>query len=66
MKYVFTDRMSNVKASAIREILKATADPHMISFAGGNPAAEAFPVKEIEKISADILSHDPILSLIHI
>ena len=60
MKYVFTDRMSNVKASAIREILKATADPHMISFAGGNPAAEAFPVKEIEKISADILSHDPI------
>ena len=60
MKYEFTNRMSNVKASAIREILKATADPKMISFAGGNPAAEAFPVKEIEKISADILKNDPI------
>lgn len=60
MKYEFTIRMANVKASAIREILKATADPKMISFAGGNPAAEAFPVKEIEKISADILKSDPI------
>lgn len=60
MKYKFTDRMANVKASAIREILKATADPKMISFAGGNPAAEAFPVKEIEAISADILKNDPI------
>ena len=60
MKYKFTNRMANVKASAIREILKATADPKMISFAGGNPAAEAFPVKEIEKISADILKTEPI------
>ena len=60
MKYEFTNRMSNVKASAIREILKATSDPKMISFAGGNPAAEAFPTKEIEKISADILKNDPI------
>lgn len=60
MKYEFTNRMSNVKASAIREILKATADPNMISFAGGNPAADAFPTKEIEKISAEILKNDPI------
>lgn len=34
MKYEFAKRMSHVKASTIREILKATADPHMISFAG--------------------------------
>ena len=60
MKYEFTKRMSSIKASAIREILKATADPHMISFAGGNPASDAFPIKEIERISADILSNDPI------
>lgn len=60
MKYEFTKRMSNVKASAIREILKATADPDMISFAGGNPAANAFPTDAIEKISADILKNDPI------
>ncbi len=60
MKYEFTNRMANVKASAIREILKATADPKMISFAGGNPAAEAFPVKEIQEISQDILKNEPI------
>ena len=60
MEYQFAKRMSNVKASAIREILKATSDPKMISFAGGNPSAEAFPVKEIEKISADILTNEPI------
>lgn len=60
MEYQFAKRMSNVKASAIREILKATSDPKMISFAGGNPSAEAFPVKEIEKISADILTNEAI------
>lgn len=60
MKYEFTERMSNVKASAIREILKATAEPNMISFAGGNPASDAFPIKEIEKISSEILKNDPI------
>lgn len=60
MKYEFSNRINNVKASAIREILKMTADSQMISFAGGNPAKEAFPVYEIEKISADILKEDPI------
>lgn len=60
MKYEFTNRMANVKASAIREILKATANPEIISFAGGNPAAEAFPVKEIQSISQDILKDEPI------
>lgn len=60
MKYEFTNRMANVKASAIREILKATANPEIISFAGGNPAAEAFPVKEIQSISQDVLKNEPI------
>lgn len=60
MEYQFANRMSNVKASAIREIFKAMADPLMISFAGGNPASDAFPAQEIEKISAEILKNDPI------
>lgn len=60
MEYTFSTRMSTIKASAIREILKATADPNMISFAGGNPASQAFPVNAIEKISADILQNEPV------
>lgn len=60
MEYQFSNRMSTIKASAIREILKATSDPNMISFAGGNPAAQAFPVEAIEKISSAILKNEPI------
>ncbi len=56
-------RMSSVKASAIREILKQTSNPEMISFAGGNPAQEAFPVEAIKKISNDLFEENPIALL---
>ena len=59
----FSYRISGVAPSAIREILKSTADPSMISFAAGNPAPEAFPVDEIRRISNDILSEEPIAAL---
>ena len=36
--------MDNLKASEIRELLALTADPSIISFAGGLPAAELFPI----------------------
>ena len=48
----FSNRVSGLKASAIREILKFTADPEVISFAAGNPAPEAFPTEVIAKLSA--------------
>ena len=35
----FADRMSRIKASDIRELLKLTAQPHIISFAGGLPTS---------------------------
>lgn len=63
MEYIFSDKIAGLKASAIREILKFTADPSVISFAAGNPAPEAFPVDEINKISANILSENAILAL---
>ncbi len=63
MNYKFSDKVSGLQASAIREILKFTADPEVISFAAGNPAAEAFPTEEVGRISADILKNDPILAL---
>lgn len=50
MEIEYADRIKGLKASAIREILKFTADPSVISFAAGNPAPEAFPVKEIAKL----------------
>lgn len=63
MTYKFSDKVSGLQASAIREILKFTADPEVISFAAGNPAPEAFPTEDIARISADIFQKDPVLAL---
>lgn len=59
----FSNRVSGLKASAIREILKFTADPEVISFAAGNPAPEAFPTEVIAKLSAEIFAEEPINAL---
>ena len=63
MNYNFSDKVSSLRPSAIREILKHTADPTVIPFAAGNPAPEAFPVEEIKKISSKLLEENPILAL---
>ena len=63
MTPVFANRIGKLKASAIREILKSTADPNVISFAAGNPAPEAFPTEAIAKISNEILTKNPIAAL---
>ena len=39
----FSTRMDLLKGSEIRELLKLTAQPDIISFAGGMPAPELFP-----------------------
>jgi len=63
MDYKFSDKVTKLQASAIREILKFTSVPGVISFAAGNPAPEAFPTEKIAEISAELLSNDPILAL---
>lgn len=63
MEYKFSNRMSNVQASAVREILKAASNPEIISFGGGNPAKEAFPVEAIKRISNELFVEDPISML---
>ena len=55
MEYKFASRMERMKASEIRELLKLTARPDIISFAGGLPAPELFPVKEIAQVSHDLV-----------
>ena len=60
MKYKFSDRVSNLKPSAIREIFTSASDPEVVSLSAGNPSPEAFPSKEIAQISADILSRSPV------
>lgn len=43
----FARRMESVRPSTIREILKVTEQPEIISFAGGLPAPELFPVDDV-------------------
>lgn len=60
MEYNFSDRVSNLKPSAIREIFKYASDPEVVSLSAGNPSPDAFPAKAIEEISAKVLAEDPI------
>jgi 2-aminoadipate transaminase len=43
----YAHRVERLKPSTIREMLKVTQDPSVISFGGGLPAAELFPVEEV-------------------
>lgn len=59
----YADRAKGMKGSAIREMFKRMADPNIISFAGGNPAAELFPAKELEEIAKEVMAENPTLAL---
>ncbi len=63
MEYTFSDRTNNLKPSAIREIFKYAADPTVVSLSAGNPSPDAFPVKELEEISARLFKENPIALL---
>ncbi|MFO7923227.1 MAG: PLP-dependent aminotransferase family protein [Bacteroidales bacterium] len=58
---VFNRQISSQKKSAIREVLKLTQRPDIISFAGGLPSPESFPVEHLRKIVCEIFDSDQIL-----
>jgi 2-aminoadipate transaminase len=51
----YAQRTHGMKSSAIRDLLKYTQDPEMISFAGGLPGPEVFPRAEIEAAAQRVL-----------
>ncbi len=55
MKYGYSGRMANLNGTATREIFKLLSRPEIISFAGGLPASECLPKKEIQEIAAGLL-----------
>ncbi|MHC4401418.1 MAG: aminotransferase-like domain-containing protein [Planctomycetota bacterium] len=54
MESIFSDRISDVPRSFIREILKVAADPSVISFAGGLPNRALFPVEELKEAANNV------------
>lgn len=54
-EYRYAQRTKGMQSSAVREILKVTSQPDVISFAGGMPAPELFPLKQIEEACVKVL-----------
>lgn len=59
----FAQRTRQMQRSAVRELLKVAARPDVISFAGGLPASDLFPARELQAIANDVLGHHPALAL---
>src|ERR1700736_5515733 len=53
----FARRVERLKPSTIREMLKVTQDPNVISFGGGLPAAELFPVDDISAAQGRVMKN---------
>lgn len=54
----YADRAQSVRASDIRELLKVAQRPEVISFAGGLPHPNSFPVEDIFRISQSVLLNE--------
>ncbi|MEN6410219.1 MAG: PLP-dependent aminotransferase family protein [Anaerolineaceae bacterium] len=59
----YAQRTQRMKSSAIRELLKLTEKPDVISFAGGMPAPEVFPVEEFRRACDYVLTNNPAQAL---
>lgn len=58
MAVKYAKRMDLFKKSELGEILKLIEEPDIISFAGGLPASELFPVEEMKKVSVKVLDEN--------
>ncbi|MEW4372196.1 PLP-dependent aminotransferase family protein [Paenibacillus kandeliae] len=63
MNYSFAERMTAMKPSIIREILKSSSGQSVIPFAAGNPASETFPLDAIRSFTTQILADHPVAAL---
>ncbi len=63
MEYRFARRMAGMSASEVREILKVTERPEILSFAGGLPAPELFPTEELAVHSRALLEEEGVRAL---
>src|SRR5574340_271754 len=57
-EYRYAHRIKSMGSSVIRELLKYAEQPDIISFAGGLPAPEVFPVKEFQEACNTVLKQN--------
>lgn len=63
MEYVFSNKVKDMKPSAIREIFKSLSDPSVISFAAGNPSPLSFPIEKMHSVAEDIFNNEASFAL---
>lgn len=56
MTYKFSDRVPKSDTDAVGDILKVAGDPKVMSFAGGLPAPELFPVEQVKAAADKVLT----------
>ncbi|MGI6395246.1 MAG: PLP-dependent aminotransferase family protein [bacterium] len=59
----FSKMTKRAKKSVIRELLKLTNKPGLISFAGGLPAPATFPAAQLAEIASEVLTNEPNIAL---
>ena len=59
----YAQRTKCAKSSIIRELLKLTQRPEVISFAGGMPAPQVFPVEQFKEACQRVLTDNPTVAL---
>src|SRR6185312_12788063 len=57
-QFTFAERVNSIPKSFIREILKVTSHPDVVSFAGGLPNPDCFPEKEIALAAQRVFEED--------
>ena len=57
MDFIFSNKVSEMKPSAIREIFKSLSDKSIISFAAGNPSPLSFPVEKMKDVADEIFAN---------
>jgi 2-aminoadipate transaminase len=63
LERVFSKNAQGMKKSVIRELLKLTRRPEVISFAGGLPDLSAFPVEDVTEVTVDVLKREGVNAL---
>ena len=54
---LYSDRAGKMRKSVIRELLKVTQDPEIISFAGGLPNPKSFPIDDLKGVIDYVMDH---------
>ncbi len=54
---LYSDRAGKMRKSVIRELLKVTQDPEIISFAGGLPNPNSFPIEDLESVIESVMKN---------